>query len=108
MKELMKKTSEGLLAYRIAILYGALFSVDSLLHALILSFLNVSWSQLDTTSKWLLLAAVLKNWTSTMLAFCSKTVANVQKGKLPMPIDPNGTTEFSLQQTTVTAQTPKP
>lgn len=108
MKTLMKLTSEGLLAYRIAILYGALFSVDSLLNATILGFLNVSWHQLDTTSKWLLLAGILKNWTSTMLAFCSKTVANVQKGKLPMPIDPNDTREFSLQQTTITSQTPKP
>lgn len=106
MKDLMRATSAGILAYRIAILYGCLFSANSLLDAFIIAFLNVSWHQLDSTSKALLIAAIAKNWTSTMLAYCSKTVANVQKGRLPMGVEPGDTREFSLQQTTITAQTP--
>ncbi len=80
--------------------------MNSLLDATIIAFMNVSWHQLDTTSKWLLIAGIAKNWTSTMLAYCSKAVANAAKGRLPLPTDPGDTREFSLQQTTITAQTP--
>jgi len=106
MKDLMRATSAGIIAYRIAILYGCLFSANSLLDAFIIGFLNVSWSQLDTTSKLLLRAAIAKNWTSTMLAYCSKAVANAARGRLPMALDTGDTREFSLRQTTITAQTP--
>jgi hypothetical protein len=106
MKTFLDATKEGILAYRIAILYGVLFSVNALAGAIIASFINVEWSSLSGTSKFLLVVAVLQIWTGTMLAFCSKTVANVQKGRLPFVAPADGDTQqFTLQQTTVATQT---
>ena len=76
---------ENIIKYRLAIFYGVLFSFNALASAITASFLNVEWDSLSGTSKFLLIIVVAQNWTGTMLAFMSKTIARLDQGLDPVP-----------------------
>lgn len=80
----MKNLTQQFIIYKVAILIGVLFSINSLSTALVASFANAEWATLSPTSKFLLIVVVLQNWTGTMLAFLNKTISRVEKGQFPL------------------------
>lgn len=80
MKDLIQKAG----TYKMAIVIGMLFSINSLSTAIVASFMNADWANLDGTSKFLLVVVVIQNWTGTMIAFANKTLARIEQGKLPL------------------------
>lgn len=98
----MKNIAKLAVAYKMAILIGALFSINALSTAIVASFMNTDWAQLNTTSKFLLVIVVLQNWTGTMLAFFNKTLSRVEQGKFP--IDTGDTDPQAFVKTTTTTE----
>lgn len=66
-----------------AILIGIIFSINALADVTVASFLNVEWSTLSVTSKFLIVVVIIKSWSGVMLAFFNKTLARVEAGKNP-------------------------
>lgn len=95
------------LPYKMAILIGILFSINALATAIVLSFMNVSWSQLDPTSKFILIVGILQNWTGTMLAFFNKSLSRVEQGKFPIDTGDTNPTAFVKTTTETTVQQQK-
>jgi hypothetical protein len=79
MKNLMRSAA----VYKMAILIGILFSVNALADVTVASFLNVEWSTISATSKFLIVVVIIKSWSGTMLAFFNKTLSRIEAGKTP-------------------------
>lgn len=84
MSELIAQAKQSLLTYRLAIVYGCLFSVNALATAIVASFMNTNWNDLNATSKFLLVVVVTQNWAGQMLAFLNKTMARIQNDQPPI------------------------
>lgn len=85
MGDILANAKQNIALYRMAIAYGVLFSINSLTTAIVLSFMNTTWDQLDHTSKFLLVVGILQNWTGTLLAFLSKAARRLESGETPIP-----------------------
>ena len=85
MSEMMQNAGKSLIVYKMAILIGVLFSINALMLAIIAALTNVEWEHLTPTSKFLVYAVILANWTSTMLAYFNKTLARIEQGQPPVP-----------------------
>ena len=92
--------------YKMVILMALLFTINSLASAIILSFLNVDWSSLTATSKWLIVIAVVQNWTGTLMAFFNKTISRVEQGKFPIDTGDTNPQAFVKTVTETTVQQP--
>lgn len=90
MPTVIKAATRSLILYRLVIVYGVLFSLNSLASVTIASFLNVDWSELSTLSKFLIFVVIAQNWTGVMLAFVNRTVARVEQGQ---PVIQTGDTQ---------------
>jgi len=84
--------------YKMAILIGVLFSINALADVIVASFLNVEWSTISATSKFLIVVVIIKSWSGTMLAFFNKTLSRIESGK--PPIDTGNTDFISKPQPT--------
>lgn len=82
--------------YKLAILMGILFSVNSLASAIVASFLNTEWSSLGPTTRFILIVVIIQNWTGTLLAFFNKSVARMEQGKFPF--ETGDTTQIMKEQ----------
>jgi hypothetical protein len=104
----MTKLLQNAATYRMAILIGALFSINALATAIVISLLNNDWKNLSATSQFLVVVTVVQNWTGTMLAFFNKTLARIEQGK--SPIETGDTQQFAKSALTGTgdAVIPKP
>jgi hypothetical protein len=96
----------GKVTFRMAIVWGCLFGINSLFTCMLVSLSNVQWTSLSTQSKFLILVGIGANFTGVMMAFLSKTIARLESGK---PII-NGTDSTianfaTVTQTTETTQT---
>lgn len=100
----MSQLKQTAMLYKMVIVYILLFSVNSLCSATVASFLNVNWSALSTTAKFLVVIVILQNWTGVLLAFFNKSIQRAEQGKPIIPPDgkPNGGTDF-LTKTAVEA-----
>jgi len=77
---------------RMAVAFGVLFSFNALGTCMVASLTNVKWVELPAQSKFMIIVIIFVNWTGTLMAFLSKTVARLETGKgLPT----NGTDFFS-------------
>src|SRR5271166_5873596 len=83
--------------FRMAVIYGILFSLNSLSTCIVASLLNADWSDLSGTKKVILCIAIVGNWTGSLMAFLSKTMARMEAGKPPIV---EGDTTFTTKQTT--------
>lgn len=101
----MKSIFKQAVAYKMAIFFGVLFSLNSLFTAILISFLNTDWSILSATSKFLLIIGILQNWTGTLLAFFNKTISRVEQGKFPIDTGDTNPTAF-VKTTTETSVQP--
>ncbi len=70
---------------KLAITIGAFFSINALALAVIAALSGVDhWEALTTTQQVVIAAAVLGNWTHTMLAWFNKTLSRIESGKPPV------------------------
>jgi hypothetical protein len=67
--------------YKLAIVVGALFSINALALAVIGALSGVEWGQVSPTKRFLICSAILANWTNTLLAFFNRTLARIEQGK---------------------------
>lgn len=92
--------------YKMVILMAILFSINALASAILASFLNVDWSALSTTSKWLILVVIVQNWTGTLMAFFNKTLSRVEQGKFPIDTGDSNPQAFVRTTTETTVKQP--
>jgi len=64
-------------AWKLAILWFVLFSINALGTSIMASLVGTTWSQLDTLGKWMIVVAVIVNWTGTIMAFLSKAARKI-------------------------------
>jgi len=86
-------SSLGKVTLKLAVVWGVMFSLQALCTCIIASLSNVKWNQLEAQSKFLIVLMIFGNWSTTMMAFLSKTVARLEAGKEPIPM--NGTDVFT-------------
>lgn len=72
--------------------YILLFSVNSLCTVLVASLTGADWDTFTRTQQFVIIAAILGNWTNVLLALMQKLQAKIKKGKDLM--DTNGGTEI--------------
>lgn len=80
------------LKYWLIAVYVFLFSINALCTAILASLQSVEWPNLDQTTKFCIVIAVLANWTGVLLAFFNKHWSQVSEGNppaLPNPISPS-------------------
>ena len=82
------------LEWKMAAVWFALFSLNSLGTSVMASLTGAEWSQLDGQSKFMICVAVFVNWTGTITAFISKAGSRIQQGQ---PLFPTGDTQFLTQ-----------
>lgn len=71
---------------QLAILYGIIFTVNSLSLTCIAAFEHVTFAEL-TKEDWLVIVlSIVGSWTTTMLAFVSNAMHNVQPDAPVIPI----------------------
>lgn len=83
----MSDLTQKAILYRMVILYILLFSINALATTIVASFLNVEWTELSTTSKFLVIVVILQNWTGVLLAFFNKSLQRVEQGQFPIQPD---------------------
>lgn len=93
MRQILSQAKQSLIIYRLAIAYGLLFSANALFSAIVASFLNTNWSDLNRTSKFLVIVVIAQNWTGVLLAFLNKTLSRIESGQ--PPIQTGDTTQFT-------------
>lgn len=74
----------NIVKYKMVIFYILLFTLNSLATSIIAAFMNVEWSALTSTAKFLLIVVILQGWTGTMLAFFNKSMSRIEEGKFPI------------------------
>lgn len=91
MSELINKTRLAAVEFRMTIFWFILFSLNALGTSVLASLTGTDWATLDPQSKFMIVVAVLVNWTGTIMAFVSKQAGRIkQTGQ----IFPTGDTQF--------------
>ena len=93
----------GKVTLQMAVAFAILFSLQSLCTCIVAAFVNTSWDEMSTFKHVMVCIAILGNWTTTLMAFLSKTMARLEAGK--PPIDSGDTTMIARTTTTVQTQT---
>lgn len=70
-------------AWRFAILWFVLFSLNALGTAIIAALTGADWFTLDPQSKFMICVAIFVNWSGTIMAFMSKAAKKIESGQLP-------------------------
>lgn len=90
----IRNASESFSVHRLTIAFLFLFSVNSLGTAIIAALTGVEWSTLSPQTKFLIIAAIVVNWTGLLMAFFRTAVSKIAKGENPIvdttqPIPPS-------------------
>lgn len=101
----MNDNSLAKVTFRMAIAWGVLFSLNSLGTCIMVGLTNTVWAQLTLQSKFILVIGIFVNWSGTLMAFLSKTVARLESGKPPPT---NGDTSFLTNPETPATPEKKP
>ena len=67
--------------YFLDILYGLFFSLNAILTAYVAAFTGRNWESTDPTERSLIIAAMLVNWSGTMMAFFRTIRRRLSDGK---------------------------
>lgn len=100
MSETVKNIKTTAWEWRIACFWFLLFSLNSLCTSIMASLVNANWTDMDRQSKFLMIIAVMGNWTGTIMAFISQQAKRIQKTGLPFPTGDD--TGFISRKDTVT------
>jgi sterol desaturase/sphingolipid hydroxylase (fatty acid hydroxylase superfamily) len=90
MIEMLNKAKTQWLAYRMAVAWFVMFSVNSLCTSILASLTGAKWDSIDWQQKFLICVSVLGNWTGTIMAFFSK-----QSQKMGVQISDGNTEQFT-------------
>ena len=66
------------------ILYFALFSFNALATSTLAAFIGAKWSILTGQEKFMILVAILANWTGLVLVFVQRSMGRMASGKPPL------------------------
>jgi len=75
------------------ILYFALFSFNALATSTLAAFIGAKWSILTGQEKFMILVAIIANWTGLVLVFVQRSMGRIVGGK--PPIETGDTERFS-------------
>ena len=70
-------------AWRFAILWFVLFSLNALGTSIIASLTGAQWDELKGQQKFLICTAIFVNWTGTIMAYMSRAAKKIESGQLP-------------------------
>lgn len=70
--------------HRLAIAYFLLFTINALSTSVIAALSGNSWSNIDGTSRFIIICAIIGNWTGTIMAFINKSFAGAKDTGLPL------------------------
>lgn len=102
----MNNIIQKAVVYKMAIFIGVLFSINALADVTVASFLNVEWSTISNTSKFLIIVVIIKSWSGTMMAFFNKTMARIETGKNPFSTGDSDPQAFVRTTTETTVKQP--
>ncbi len=100
----MSSNELGKVTLRMAIAFAVLFSIQSLCTCIVASFVNTSWDEMSPFKHTMVIIAILGNWTTTLMAFLSKTMARLEAGQPPIDTGVTGDAAV-IAKTTTTVQT---
>ncbi len=86
MGDLFSKATLRVIAWRMAIFWFVLFSINALFTATIAALTGTDWEAINNQKRFLIVLAILTNWTGTIMAFVSRAA-----GKLREEIDNDNT-----------------
>lgn len=66
-------------SYKVVILYGVLFSINSLASCIILAFAKVQFKDMATEDWVVVICSIIMNWTGSILALLNKAFAKSQQ-----------------------------
>ena len=72
MSEILNKAKVQWLAYRMAVAWFVMFSLNALCTSVIASLTGAKWDALDWQQKFMICVSIVGNWTGTIMAFFSK------------------------------------
>jgi hypothetical protein len=83
MSELINRTKLTVIEWKMAIFWFCLFSLNALGSSIMAALTGAVWNELDSQSKFMIVIAVMVNWTGTIMAFISKQANRIhQTGNL--------------------------
>jgi|KBSSwiStaDraftv2_1062776.scaffolds.fasta_scaffold181662_4 hypothetical protein len=84
MKDLLDKQHATRLYWWGIILYFALFSFNALATSTLAAFIGAKWGILTGQEKFMIIVAILANWTGLVLVFVQKGMGRIISGKPPI------------------------
>lgn len=76
----IKQFAVSALEWRMAVVMFILFSISSLCSCILAAMAGSIWHLLDNQSKFTVIVAILGNWTSTIIAYISKSAQRIKQG----------------------------
>lgn len=76
----MKDTINTLLLHRITIGWLVLFTANSLFTSVMAALAGTDWASSDAQTKFLIIVAILANWTGVLMAFFNQAASRVRRG----------------------------
>jgi hypothetical protein len=93
------KAKLAVIEFKIAICYFILFSINTLCSAIIISLTGKDWSTLKTQDHFLIIIAIIMNWTGTIIAFISQAARRIKQ------TNNNSDTQYWMNSSTTTNTT---
>jgi hypothetical protein len=72
------------------ILYFALFSFNALATSTLAAFVGSKWQQLTGQDKFMIIVAIMANWTGLVLVFVQRSMGRIVSGKPPIETGDTG------------------
>lgn len=81
---ILTKTKTRDLYWWAVILFFAFLSVNSLASSILAALVGAKWDLLSGQEKFLIVVAVVANWTGLVIAFLQRSLARIAQGKPPI------------------------
>lgn len=79
----VKLIAVAALEYRMAVFWFCLFSVNTLCSAIIVALEGKDWTTLKRSEQFIIVIAILMNWSGTIAAYISKASQKIKSGDIP-------------------------
>lgn len=80
----MEKPKRKKLVVKMAVVWFCLFTVNSLCSAIMGCLAGAYWTNMSGQDRFVMIVAIIGQWTSVMMAFMYTAAARVQHGELPI------------------------
>lgn len=97
-----EKPKRKKLALKIAVVWFSLFTVNSLCSSIMGCLVGAYWSNMAAQDRFMMIVAIVAQWTSVMMAFMYNAASKVQHGELPIV---GGASEGTATTTTTQTKT---